>query len=382
MVGNTLRESSSVLDALSGIIANHITPNAASVDDSGEFPRKNIDILTGAGILAITVPREHGGSGLGIEAAAGVVRQLGAACSSTAMIAMMHYSAVAAIAAGGRTDLLAEVGQRRHLTTLAFSEAGSRSHFWAPMSTARADGDDVVLDAQKSWVTSAREVDSYVWSSRPLAAEGPMTLWLVRTPREGLSVAEGFDGVGLRGNDSCPVVADGVRVAAADMIGVDGGGLDLALGAVLPCFLVLNAAAGVGCMERLCRHTAQYLTSTRLQHLDEALVKQLPLRTKLATMHVRADRTGALVAEAARAIDEGRETAALLALEAKAAADEEAPAVSDLAMTACGGSAFKRGNDIERGLRDSRAARVMAPTSDALLDFIGRALGGLPLLDA
>jgi alkylation response protein AidB-like acyl-CoA dehydrogenase len=62
---------------------------------------------------------------------------------------------------------------------LAFSESGSRSHFWAPRSTATAGGGEVRLDANKSWVTSAGEADSYVWSSRPLEAAGPMTLWLV-----------------------------------------------------------------------------------------------------------------------------------------------------------------------------------------------------------
>ena len=51
-------------------------------------------------------------------------------------------------------------------------------------------------------------------------------------------------------------------------------------------------------------------------------------------------------------------------------------------MKVCGGAAFRKELGIERRFRDSRAARVMAPTTDALLDFIGRAIGGLPLLDA
>jgi isovaleryl-CoA dehydrogenase len=51
-------------------------------------------------------------------------------------------------------------------------------------------------------------------------------------------------------------------------------------------------------------------------------------------------------------------------------------------MEACGGAAFRKELSIERRFRDSRAARVMAPTRDALLDFVARALCGLPLLDA
>jgi isovaleryl-CoA dehydrogenase len=50
-------------------------------------------------------------------------------------------------------------------------------------------------------------------------------------------------------------------------------------------------------------------------------------------------------------------------------------------MRLCGGAAFRKDVGIERRFRDARAARVMAPTTDALEDFIGRALCGLPLLD-
>src|SRR5205807_1902678 len=104
----------------------------------------------------------------------------------------------------------------RHLTTLAFSEAGSRSHFWTPLGTASDAGDATVrLSAHKSWVTSAGAADSYVWSSRPLAADGPMTLWLVPADTAGIAVAGGFDGLGLRGNASRPVRADGATVPRA-----------------------------------------------------------------------------------------------------------------------------------------------------------------------
>ena len=71
----------------------------------------------------------------------------------------------------------------------------------------------------------------------------------------------------------------------------------------------------------------------------------------------------------------------LRVLEVKAAAAEAALQVTDLAMKLCGGAAFRKELGIERRFRDARAARVMAPTTDALLDFVGRAALGLPLLE-
>jgi len=187
---------------------------------------------------------------------------------------MMHYSATAVLEQHGPDPTRRAVASGGHITTLAFSEVGSRSHFWAPMGTARHVDGEVRLDARKSWVTSAGEADSYVWSSQALDADGPMTLWLVPANATGLSVPSRFDGLGLRGNASSPVTADGVVVAADAMLGGDGAGLDIALAVVLPWFLVLNAAASVGLMRAVTAETNSHLTSTRLEHLGQTLAMQ------------------------------------------------------------------------------------------------------------
>ena len=75
----------------------------------------------------------------------------------------------------------------------------------------------------------------------------------------------------------------------------------------------------------------------------------------------------------------GRADAMLRVLECKAAAGEAAHEVLDLAMRVCGGAAFRKDLGVERYFRDARAAGVMAPTTDALYDFIGKAVCGMPL---
>lgn len=367
-------------DALARVIDEVIAPGAPEVDARAAFPRQQLGALAEAGLLALTVPAAFGGAGEGLRAASHVVRELGAVCGSTAMIVTMHYSATAALAAGGMQDTLTAIGAGRHLSTLAFSEFGSRSHFWAPLSTAKADGGDVRLDAQKSWVTAAGEADSYIWSSQPLEAEGPMTLWVVPGSAEGLTVAGTFDGLGLRGNASSPMTAEGLRVPRSAMIGTDGAGLDLALAAVLPVFLICNASMSAGLMRRLAEETAEHLQHTHLQHLGQSLAAQIQPRAQLAKLRIEADRARGLIEDTLTAVEQGRPDAQLQVLEVKAAAGEAAADAADLALRACGGAAFRKESPVERLFRDSRAARVMAPTTDALYDFIGRALCGLPLL--
>ena len=385
----------SYLDALKQVIDEVVTPGAASVDADGAFPRAQLDALGAAGILALTVPAAYGGGGAGLREAAVVVRELGSVCGSTAMVVAMHYAAVAGLVAAEDKDTLVAIAGGTHLSTLAFSEAGSRSHFWAPMSTAvlAPDGATVRLDASKSWVTSAGQADSYVWSSRPLtsggdavgddsggAASGPMTLWLVPADAAGLSAAGAFDGLGLRGNASAPLTADGLVVRLSAMLGADGGGLDLALAAILPYFLICSAAMSTGLIRRLATETADHLQRTRLAHLGVSLAQQAGPRAQLARLQIEADRTWAHIDDALSAVEAGRPDATLLVLEVKAAAGEAAAEAADLALRAGGGAAFRKESVVERLFRDSRAARVMAPTTEALQDFIGRALLGLPLL--
>jgi alkylation response protein AidB-like acyl-CoA dehydrogenase len=369
----------SYLDALAPVLSQVVEPAAVQVDREGAFPRAAVDALGRAGLLGLVSAPEVGGGGEGMRAATEVVERLAGACGSTAMIVCMHYAATAVIEAHGPRAVREQIAAGRHLSTLAFSESGSRSHFWAPVSTAAEGDDGVRLDAAKSWVTSAGEADSYVWSSRPLAADGVSTIWLVPADASGLKVAGPFDGLGLRGNASSPVSAHDVAVPAAAMLGEDGKGDQVMLGIVLGWFSAMSAAMAVGLMETAIARTVAHVTATRLEHLDTRLADLATIRAYLARMRIATDQARALLADTLAAMESGRQDATLRVLEVKAAAAEAATAVTDLAMRVCGGAAFRKEAGVERQFRDARAATVMAPTTDALYDFVGRALCGIDL---
>ena len=367
--------------ALESVIDTVIAPNAAEVDRGGTYPRAGIEALGKSGLLALTSAPEVGGPGAGLGAAAHVVERLAGVCGSTAMVVLMHYAATSVIEAHGPEDLRRAIAGGGHLTTLAFSEAGSRSHFWAPVGTATAEGGMVRLRAQKSWVTAAGEADTYVWSSRPLDGPGAMTLWTVPSNAAGLTVQGPFDGLGLRGNASNPIAAEDVQIPVSAMLGGDGSGMDIALHTILPTFLVLNAAFSVGVMESLTDLALQHLTRTKLTHLGEILADQPVARADFARLRIRADEAKAFLHDTLGALQAERADATLRVLQVKAVAAEAASEVADGVMRLCGGSAFRKELGVERRFRDALAARVMAPTTEALRDFVARACLGRPLLD-
>lgn len=363
-----------VLDQVCGDV---VAADGPGVDEGARFPTRSVAALREAGLLGAMSAREVGGLALGPTGAAAIVERLAMDCGSTAMVACMHFCGTAVLEAFGPEAVRRQAASGDHLSTLAFSEVGSRSQFWAPLGTATRQGDEAVLNARKSWITSASHATAYVWSSQPLAAAGSSTLWLVPTQAHGLSVPAPFDGLGLRGNDSSPVTAADVRVPISAMLGRDGHGFDVMLQIVLPLFNVLSAACSIGLMEASVRRTATHATGTRHEHLGSTLADLPTIRNYVGRMRVETDSARALLGDTLDALAKGRPDATLRVLECKAAAGETATRVLDTAMRVCGGAAFRKDTGVERYFRDARAASVMGPTTDVLYDFIGKATCGM-----
>ena len=110
------------------------------------------------------------------------------------MVYLMHLCGIACYAAAPdkTAPLLEAAAAGRHLSTLAFSEKGSRSHFWAPVSRATGSGNGAVqISAQKSFVTSAGHADGYVVSTLSAGATQPLesSIYLVLKEDAGVAVS-------------------------------------------------------------------------------------------------------------------------------------------------------------------------------------------------
>ncbi len=384
-----VRESMTHETAVSraGEIADRVlAPAAAQNDKAGRFSSEAVDSLGQAGLLGLMVPAEAGGSGLGPRTFAVVTAALAEADASVAMVYLMHVLGAATISAArpgaAVQPLLSEIAAGRHLSTLAFSEAGSRSHFWAPISRARRNGTGVRITASKSWVTSAGHAQSYIVSS--LSPEGGnfsnLNLYIVPAGVPGLSVAGPWDGLGLRANASAPMTLDECEVPFELQITDEGAGFQAMMNVVLPLFCLGSAAVALGLCRAALAATAAHLKRARFEHLNQSLGESLPtLRAQLGAMQIDTDGLSARIDDLVDHLERPRDTTMLRVLETKAAAGDTAIAVTCTAMRVCGGAAFSKHMNIERLFRDAHAGAVMAPTGDALREFIARTILGMPL---
>jgi alkylation response protein AidB-like acyl-CoA dehydrogenase len=368
-------------------VLNAAAQQAREVDATGSFPQAAVDAMRGSGLLGLTLPVESGGLGGGPVELVEALSRLASVCGSTAMVYLMHVSAAMAVAANppaGRPGLVAQLANGGKLGTLAFSEPGSRSHFWAPVSQSQTDNGGTRLKARKSWVTSAGHADVYVVSTltspelAPPEAPVPIDVFAVDAGTPGVEVAGRFRGLGLRGNASAPMTFD-LTVPAADRVGEPGGGFGLMLSVVMPWFNLGNAAVSLGLSQAAADAAIAHTSGARLEHLGEALAQLPTIRAQLSRMVLDLATTRSYVDTAARSIAAPDDGTTLHVLGVKAVANEAALRITDAAMRVCGGAAFSEHLQLERFFRDARAGGVMAPTADVLYDFYGKAITGQAL---
>jgi alkylation response protein AidB-like acyl-CoA dehydrogenase len=349
---------------------------ARRVDEQSVWPERSIQTLAKAGSLA---------PGATMRQVAESLEKIAARCASTAMIYLMHVCGSQVIAASTsprRAEVLKRIAEGKAITTLAFSEKGSRSHFWAPVSRASRNSGGAILNCDKSFVTSANRADYYVVSSGAIGGSTAVdsTLYLVEKNSGGVEWPSSWNGTGLRGNASAPMTIRNCHVDASARLTNEGEGFKAMMEIVLPWFQIGSAAVSIGIAEAAFGATVAHTTTARFDHLGETLASALPtIRARLARMRLAIDSARGYLDQTLKRIETGAPDAMLFVLGSKATAAEMALTVTDEAMRACGGAAYSKAVSVERNFRDARAASIMAPTTDVLYDFIGKAVTGLPL---
>lgn len=377
-----------VLRVAREIASSTATANAEEVDRLARWPEENLRALQAAGLGGLVVPEEQGGLGLGLLAVAQVCEILGQVCSSTALCFGMHCVGTAVIAAKATPDqqerYLAPIARGEHLTTLALSEPGSGAHFYLPRTTlSRAEDDAFLVSGIKSFVTSGGHADSYVISTaaaEPDAPPGEFSCVVIPEGADGLCWGPAWEGFGMRGNASRTVELRNVRAPVADLLGDVGDQIWYIFEVVAPYFLAAMGGTYLGIATAALEEARAHLSRRRYDTTGATLASQPVLQHRLGTLWAAVERTRQLLYSGATQGDAGGDAALLSIVSAKAEAAEVAVMVANEAMTLTGGIAYRENSRLARCLRDSRAGPVMAPPTDLLRTWAGRALLGIPLL--
>ena len=374
-----------LVETATGIARDVLAPMAEQVDRNRIWPRHSFDALASAGLMGLHVPESLGGSGQGLLALAAMTEVLAQGCSSSAICYGMHCVGTAVIAAKPndhqRETYLREIAAGRHITTLSVSEPGTGVHFYLPRTALTEQDDSFIVRGTKHFVTNGSYADSYVVSTRAASArEGEFSCVIIDASLPGIEWKGEWDGMGMRGNSSILMDLKDVRIPTSNLLGEQGDQIWYVFEVVAPYFLVAMAGTYLGITTAAVNYTLQHLRSRAHEHSGESLAEVDTLQHRVGKLWSRLESARQLLYHAARLGDAGHPDALPAILSCKAEISDAGVEIVNEAMTICGGIAYRENGPLARLLRDVRASHVMAPTTDVLRLWTGRALLGQPIL--
>ncbi len=257
----------------------------------------------------------------------------------------------------------------RAIAAFALTEPQSGSDVANSTMTATQDGNDYVLDGEKTWISNGGIADVYTVFARTGDAPGArgLSAFVVPADTPGLNVAERLQTIAP--HPLARLRFDGCRVPASALIGPQGAGFRIAM-SVLDVFRSTVAAAALGFARRALDETLARVGS---RQVGGAPLSELQMvQGHVADMALDVDASALLVYRAAWAKDNGADRITREAAMAKLFSTEQAQKVIDAAVQLHGGDGVKSGETVERLYRDIRALRIYEGASDVQRIVIAR----------
>ena len=345
--------------------------DGAAIDREGKIPQSVLDGCKQLGLFGLVIPEEYGGLGLGMRSYGRVITRVATYCGATAVTLGAHQSiGLKALLLAGTDEQKRQwlpacaTGERIGAYALTEPEAGSDAG--SLRTTLRVEGDQVVLDGGKIWITNGGIAGLFTVFAR----DGD-EIRAVLVPREtpGVSTGPEEHKLGIRGSSTTTLTFDNAAVPRENVIAGDGfrlamdilnsGRTGLAAGTLGPAQVLLDLAR-----ER----------ATTRRQFGRTLAEFALVRQHLAEMTLDLAGMQALVALAGRLIDGGAPHA-LEAAAAKIYCSEALWQIADRAIQLAGGSGYMSEYPYERILRDARINRIFEGANDVLWMLV--ALKGL-----
>jgi acyl-CoA dehydrogenase len=363
------------LEGIRAIVQGRVAPRAAEIDRTSEYPWDIRKLFGESDILGLPFAEEHGGTGTGTLMLQMAVEEIARACASCALILMVHELGTLPIQLFGTDEqkqrFLPRCATGEWSPAFALSEPEAGSDPAAMRTSAVRDGDEWVINGQKNWITNAGVADFYVVFAKTDRESGRISAFVVEKGMDGFDPGQLEHKLGIRGSPTGSPSFDDVRVPAANLLGVEGKGLGVAL-AVLERTRLGAAAQAVG--------IAQGATDYANQYAKERTVRGAPINQlqgiqfKLADMETRTAAARELLYKACAMADRGEAGLGKYSSMAKLFASDTAMAVTVEAVQVLGGYGYVNDYPVERMMRDAKITQIYEGTNEIQRVVIARAM--------
>ncbi|MET3516647.1 alkylation response protein AidB-like acyl-CoA dehydrogenase [Pseudacidovorax sp. 1753] len=370
-------DQEAIRDAVREFAQAELWPHAAQWDRDHHFPKDVHQGLAQLGAYGICVPEEHGGAGLDYLTLALVLEEIAAGDGGTSTAISVTNCPVNAILmrygnAQQKKQWLEPLAQGRMLGAFCLTEPQAGSDASSLRTTARKDADGWVIDGTKQFITSGKngQVAIVIAMTDKAAGKKGMSAFLVPTDAPGYTVARLEDKLGQHSSDTALIQFDGCRIPAENLIGAEGEGYKIALGA-LEGGRIGIAAQSVGMARSAFEFALQYAKDRTA--FGGPIFDQQAVGFRLADCATQLEAARQLIWHAASLRDAGQPCLKEAAM-AKLFASEMAERVCSAAIQTLGGYGYVKDFPLERIYRDVRVCQIYEGTSDIQKLLIQRAL--------
>jgi len=353
-----------------------LAPIAGQLDREGRFPQEQLAELAELGMMGVNIAEEYGGAQAGAVAYALAMMEIAQGCASTAVTMAVNNLVAETIALHGseaqKKRYLPEITSGRFVAaSFGLSEPHAGSDAAALRTTARLDGSEYVINGSKQWITSGdRAGVIIVWARTGVEGNRGISCFLVEGGSKGLHVGRHEDKMGLRASSTVSLSFEDLRVPANAMLGPEGRGFPIALGA-LDSGRVGIACQAVGIGTAALDSAVRY--AKERHSFGQPIANYQAIRFALADVATALDAARLLALRAAAFKEAGRSFTREGAM-AKVFATEKANKACDVAVQVHGGYGYIDEFPAERHYRDARITTIYEGSSEIMRIVIGRHL--------
>ena len=375
MIGFSLTEEQEQLRDLAHDFAlNEMRPRSAHHDKTGEFPWEVIKMAHELGLMNSHIPEKWGGLGIGALDATIISEEIAWGCTGIGTAMEANSLALQPVIEGASDYLLekyiAPMVDNPTMAAYAVTEPGAGSDVAAMRTTAERKGDHYVLNGSKMWITNAGVADWFfvvAYTDKGAKYKG-MTAFLVEKGWDGVEVGKKEWNMGQRCSDTRGVNFADVEVPVENLIGKEGMGWGLAMGAFDHTRPVV-ASAAVGLARAAMEHASAYALERKT--MGRPIAMHQAISFMIADMATDIEAARLLVRQAAWKKDNG-EPNTMFASMAKAFAADAAHRIASNAVQIFGGYGFNCEYPVEKLLRDSKIFQIYEGTSQIQRLIIAR----------
>ncbi|MGD9238976.1 MAG: acyl-CoA dehydrogenase family protein [Desulfobacterales bacterium] len=350
-----------------------VAPHVAEMEKTGEVSDEVVKALGEAEMMALTIPEEYGGLGLGYTARMIALEEISRISVATTMMLQVFALGIEPIVKFGSDELkkkyLPGLAKGERLATTAVTEATGGSDPTGIRTSYKKDGDDFIVNGRKCFITNSHIADTINILAKSEDDPKQFCALTIDENMDGWRATHKEHKVGMRGCNTGELAFENLRIPKSQLLGKEGKGLqvsmaaigDVGRGGMVGCALGLQAA----CLEESIKFANERI-------LYGKPISALPaIQNKLAEMKIDLE-AGRLLAYRAAAIQDKAQRSSNEYAVAKYFTTEAAQKAAKMAVDIHGGYGCMEEYAVTRFLRDSFVLGPSAGTSDIMKVIIGR----------